>query len=281
MRQWNRAVLGDVELEYLTQGAGEPVVLIHAGMFADWFDPLLEEPGLAGYTILSYHRIGYAGSSPPSGTVGLADQAAHCRALMRHVGIERAHVVGHSSGGSIALQLALDAPESVHSLVLLEPALFNLPSPRPLVVEAVRRYEAGDREGAIDARMRAVCGPAYREIVDRVLPAGAFEQAVADADHFFGATGEQRAVAAWMLTFGPEQAARISQPVLAAVGAESLLNDATYGKRQEALLAWLPNAKGFVLEGANHLLQAQNPRGMAEAIAAFLAGHSLGSSGRR
>ena len=121
-------------------------------------------------------------------------------------------MIGHSSGGSIALQLALDAPESVHTLVLLEPALVNppgtLPSPRPLLVEAARRYEAGDRAGAVDARMRAVCGPAYREIVDRVLPAGAFEQAVADADHFFGANGEQHAVAAWMLTFGPEQAAR-------------------------------------------------------------------------
>src|SRR5215212_6551866 len=69
MRQWNRAVLGDVELEYLTQGAGEPIVLVHAGMFADWFDPLLREPSLAGYRVLSYHRIGYAGSSRPTGAV--------------------------------------------------------------------------------------------------------------------------------------------------------------------------------------------------------------------
>ena len=48
-------------------------------------------------------------------------------ALLRHLGIERAHVVGHSSGGVMALRLALDAPEAVHSLILLEPALMDVP----------------------------------------------------------------------------------------------------------------------------------------------------------
>ena len=43
---------------------------------------------------------------------------------MKHLGLERAHVVGHSYGGAIAVQLALEAPSLVHSLVLLEPAIF-------------------------------------------------------------------------------------------------------------------------------------------------------------
>ena len=42
---------------------------------------------------------------------------------MTHLGVERAHVVGHSFGGCIALQLALDTPEIVHSLALIEPGL--------------------------------------------------------------------------------------------------------------------------------------------------------------
>jgi pimeloyl-ACP methyl ester carboxylesterase len=58
----------------------------------------------------------------------IAQQAADCRALLRGLGNDRAHVVGHSSGGVIALQLALAAPEVVHSLVLLEPALMEVPS---------------------------------------------------------------------------------------------------------------------------------------------------------
>jgi len=111
-------------------------VLVHAGIFAGWFTPLVEEPALTDrYRVLSYYRIGYAGSSRVAGPVSIAQQAAHCRSLMRHLGLS-AHVVGHSSGGSIALQLALDAADAVHSLALLEPA-------RPVVLSAV--WEPGPR----------------------------------------------------------------------------------------------------------------------------------------
>jgi pimeloyl-ACP methyl ester carboxylesterase len=49
-----------------------------------------------------------------AGRVSIVQQAAHLRALLRHLDIARAHLVGHSSGGNIALQLALDAPTLVH-----------------------------------------------------------------------------------------------------------------------------------------------------------------------
>src|SRR5438270_11018414 len=142
-----RATLEGVELEYTVQGTGEPVLLIHAGVFADWFVPLLQEPRLAGYRLIHYHRVGYAGSSRPAGAVSIADQAAHARALLRSLGIDRAHVVGHSSGGNIALQLALDAPEMVASLTLLEPALVDVPSGAAFfgtaVVPTLRQFSAG------------------------------------------------------------------------------------------------------------------------------------------
>ena len=42
----DRAALGDIELEYELHGVGEPVLLIHPGIFADWFAPLFHEPAL-------------------------------------------------------------------------------------------------------------------------------------------------------------------------------------------------------------------------------------------
>jgi pimeloyl-ACP methyl ester carboxylesterase len=57
---------------------------------------------------------------------------------MEHVGIRRAHVVGHSSSGNIALQLALDSPEVVHSIALLEPALFGVPSAPQLMDSTIQ-----------------------------------------------------------------------------------------------------------------------------------------------
>jgi pimeloyl-ACP methyl ester carboxylesterase len=277
-RRMDRATLEGIELEHEVRGgAGEPVVLIHPGHFADWFTPLLDEPALTEhYRVLSYHRVGCAGSSPLAGPVSFAQQAAHCRSLMRHLGIERAHVVGHSSSGNIALQLALDAPDAVHSLALLEPTLMSVPSAqtsRAFVATAIQLYRAGDKAGAVDTFLQGTCGPGYRAVLDQALP-GAFDQHVADADTFFGQ--ELPALQQW--SFTQEDARRISQPVLAVTGAKSQELDRIWAERQELLLAWLPNVEPFVLPDATHLLQVQNPRGMAEGLAAFFARHPLSAS---
>jgi pimeloyl-ACP methyl ester carboxylesterase len=278
----DRATFEGVELEYEVRGSGEWLVLIHAGVFANWFKPLLEETAITErYRALSYHRVGYAGSSRLSGPVSIAQQAAHCRSLMRCLGIERAHVVGHSSGGNIALQLALDARDTVRSLALLEPALLAAPSGQqacaPVIGSAtdlglvMRRYGAGDKAEALDAFMRGVSGPDYRIILEQSLPPGAFEQAMADADTFFGQ--ELPALRQW--SFTREDASRVTQPALAVIGAKSTEVSPVFGKRQELLLAWLPNVEAFVLPNATHMLHAQNPGGMAQGLAAFFARHPL------
>jgi pimeloyl-ACP methyl ester carboxylesterase len=273
-RRMHRALLEGIELEYEVRGAGAPVVLIHPGHFADWFTPLLDEPVLMDhYRVLWYHRVGCVGSSHIAGPVSLAQHADHCRSLMRHLGIERAHVVGHSSSGNVALQLALDAPDAVHSLAILEPALYAVPSiqtSRAFVGAAVQLYRTGDRAGAIDTFLRGVCGPGYRAVLEQALP-GAFDQHVADADTFFGQ--ELPALQQW--SFTRQDARRIAQPVLAVIGAKSQELDPIWEERQELLLSWLPNVEPFVLAAATHLLQVQNPRGMAEGLATFFARHPI------
>ena len=270
---WQRATLDGIELEYRTVGAGEPVVLVHAGVFADWFEPLLKEPSLASrYRLVTYHRIGYAGSSHVAGPVSIKEQAAQLRALMASLKIERAHVIGHSSGGNIALQLALDAPERVHSISLLEAAMPVPPGTpgRGGIPKAMELYRAGDKAGAVDTFMQAVAGSGYRAVLDRALPQ-AFAQAVKEADTFFGQ--ELPAIAQW--TFTPDDARRIRQPVLVVMGADSRQVSPVWQQRQDALTASLAKAEPFVLDGATHMLHLQNPRGLAERLAAFFADHPL------
>jgi 3-oxoadipate enol-lactonase len=270
-----RALVDGIELEYEISGSGEPVVLIHAGVCAEFFRPLAE-PLAAHQAVLRYHRAGYAGSGRVDGPLGFAGQAAHCRALMRHAGIERAHVVGHSSSASMALQLALDAPEAVQSLVLMDAARPAVPSPaqqqfgRSVAAPALERYATGDLVTALEIWMSGVCGPGYREALERVLP-GAIDQAVADAGTFFGQ--ELPAVMEW--TFGREDAARISQPALVVTGEHSI---ATFHERGELLIDWLPNAASFELPGATHLLQVENPGALAEALTAFFARHPIAAA---
>src|SRR5262249_34371848 len=161
--------------------------------------------------------------------------------------IERAHIVGHSSGGVIALQLALDAPEVVHSLVLLEPALLDVPS-GPLFAEAVapsiQMYQAGNKEGAADSFLRVAVGPQDRSFLDELIP-GALAQLVADTDSFFGV--ELPSVGEWR--FAREDAMRISQPVLAVLGGESHKDWVGWPEVQARVREWIPQAEPFVLAG--------------------------------
>jgi pimeloyl-ACP methyl ester carboxylesterase len=269
-----RAAVDGVELEYEIHGSGEAVLLVHPGIYADWLTPLLREPSLVTrYRLVHYHRAGCAGSSRIAGPVSLADHAAHGGRLLRHLDIERAHVVGQSSSGNVALQLALDAPEVVQSLAILEPALYGVPSAqasRAFVTAALQLYRTGDEAGAIDMFLRGVCGPDYRPVLDRMLP-GAFAQHVADAATFF----EQELPALRQWSFGREDAQRITQPALSVVSTGSLQLDPIWGERQQLMLDWLPNVESLVLADATHLLQIDNPRGMAEGLASFFARHSM------
>jgi 3-oxoadipate enol-lactonase len=100
---------------------------------------------------------------------------------------------------------------------------------------------------------------------------GAFDQHVADAAAFF----EQELPALMRWTFTPDEARRILQPVLAVAGAASQAFDRIWSERHDLLLSWLPNAEPFVVPGATHLLQVQEPRAVANALAAFFARHPL------
>jgi pimeloyl-ACP methyl ester carboxylesterase len=218
--------------------------------------------------VLRYHRAGFAGSDRVEGAITIADHAAHCARLMRRLGIERAHVVGHSSSAVIAVQPALDHPEAAHTLALMEPAR---PVPatedqaefvRTTVAPAMERYRAGDKPGAVDTWARGVFGDGYRAQLEPRL----FEQAIADADAFF--SQELPALQQWSVT--REDARRITQPALA-VGGENTVP--TFPPRTELLASWLPDVERFELAGATHLLHFQRPRELAERLASFFARH--------
>jgi pimeloyl-ACP methyl ester carboxylesterase len=272
-RRLNRASLDGVDLEYEVSGTGEPVVFIHGAFIADIFRPLLAEPSLAGrYRLILYHRRGYADSSRASGPVSVARQAADCRSLLRYLGVERAHLVGHSYGGDVALQLALESPGVVHSLALLEPGLMvgaSAQDYRKSLARGVERYRELGAEVVMDEFLQARW-PGYRAALDRVLP-GAFAQAMADAETWF----EREASGQLAWRFGEAEARRIGQPTLSVLGGESDALWSRFGETHRLLLGWLPHAEGFVLPGTTHLMQIQDPRGMAEALAAFWARHPL------
>jgi pimeloyl-ACP methyl ester carboxylesterase len=91
---------------------------------------------------------------------------------------------------------------------------------------------------------------------------------VADADTFFQV--ELPSVGAW--SFDEAAAGRITQPVLAVLGANS---GPLFTEGHGLIRQWLPHAEAFVLPEATHTLQMQNPHGLAEALSGFFARHPL------
>jgi len=265
-----RAPVRDAELEYELRGRGEPVLLIHGSHIAGAFLPLMNEPSLADYRLIRYHRRGFCESTKHQGSCSIERQAADALELLQNLDVERAHIVGHSYGGLIALQLALDAPDVVHSLVLLEPALVRLVPSRSdtakeVIVPAMKRYFAGDGAGAVDAFFQPVIGPQWKDQCAKTVPGGP-EQAARDFKTFFEV--EMPALGKWK--FDEEKAQQISQPILYVLGSESHL---AFKEGKDLVHSWFPRTEDCVVEGATHGLQMQEPKAVAEGIAKFLKQH--------
>lgn len=267
-----------ITLEYEVVGSGEPVLLV-SPLLADGFLPLLSEPALAqSYRLIRYHKRGWAGSMRVPGPVSVADHVADAAALLVHLGVERAHVVGHGSGGSVALQLAVDHPAVVQTLSLLEPTLLSVPSGNAFFAQAqpaLDAYHAGRPEAALASFLAIVSGLAWdacRALLDERLP-GTLAQTIADADTFFAI--ELPGTAAW--SFGAELAAGIRHPVLSVLGAETLPLSVDVAER---LRSWLPVVEEHTVDDAGHFLHIQRPAAVARAIAGFLGRHRLGAASK-
>src|SRR5690349_21273477 len=135
------AEIGDIRLHYVEAGHGPLVVLLH-GFPEFWYGWRLQIAPLAaaGYHVVVPDTRGYNLSSHPKGirAYGGAKLAADIRGLIRELGYESAILVGHDWGGTIAWTAAMNHPEVVNRLVILDAAhprklqngLFN---PRQLV----------------------------------------------------------------------------------------------------------------------------------------------------
>lgn len=264
--------VGSAVIQYQVQGKGEPVLLIPLSLVADGLSrPLLAQPELAArYQIIYYHRRGYMSSTRGSEPLTAEGQARDAAALLRHLGVKAAHIVGHSFGGIIGLQLALNAPELVQTLALLEPPLRMVPSAEAAfkrnVFPMINAYRAGDKRKAVELFSAAVFGPDWQSLIEQSVPGGV-EQAVQDVDTFIQ---ELAAFQEWEL--GPRAAAAMTRPVLSLVGTAT---PNPYMQEVRSLVhSLLPQTEDWDVP-TTHLLQMQDPQGVAQGLTTFFSRHPI------
>lgn len=282
-----------VDLAYVEQGQGEPVLFVHggAGDYRVW-DQQMDAFGAAGYRAIA---LSCRGSWPnaelrsdESITLDtFVDDVVHfIRAL--HAG--PVHLIGHSSpGGFGSLCLASQHPELLRSLVLLEPPAFpllgvNIP-PRPTQVirllirhpragigfirfgvkgagPAMKAFERGDDAGALRIFMAANVGDA---VVD-AIPEPVFQR-------FVDNVGPLKAqIKAGFPPFDARDARAIRVPTLLVEGAQSPAHLAAVTDRLAKLV---PDADRLTIEGATHIMFSSHPAEFNAGVLRFIRAHSL------
>ena len=168
----------------------------------------------------------------------------------------------------IALQLAVDRPDVVQTLALLEPPLAGAPSAGAFFEKqgpAFAAYGAGDGEGAMSRFLSVVSSLDWetcQRVIEQYIPGGV-ARAMAHVDDLFGSY--LPALQAW--PFGADQAAAISQPVLSVVGTDS---ERLFLDGHELLHTWFPQIEDCRIEGVAHLLHMQRPEPVARGLAELL-----------
>lgn len=113
-----RVLVGEVQLYYEIEGAGEPLVLIPGFAAGRWLWFKQVAALAAGFQVITFDPRGVSQSDGPPGSQTISQIADEVQALLRTIGVESAHVLGASFGGFVAQELALSHPELTRSLVL-------------------------------------------------------------------------------------------------------------------------------------------------------------------
>jgi len=269
----NTLELADTTVRYEVRGDGDPVMLLHANPFVDWYLPVIER--MPHYSVVRYTRL------PRDDTpLSMARDAATCAQLAEHLGWGRAHVVGHSAGALAALHLAVDAPDLVHTLSLLEPAVASPSGNQPEhedddpFAPIVEAYARGDNETATERFLELVCGAGSRAVLEQAVP-GAFEHAVQACDFFLRVEAPailEAAQAVLQDVSTKELAERVKAPVLNVVGERSKPG---FVDGAQTVQSWFPHAERFTLPDATHLLMVEQPDAMTAELLRFFEAHPL------
>jgi pimeloyl-ACP methyl ester carboxylesterase len=225
---------GSVDIAYLDEGEGEPAVLVHG--FASSKEVNWVQPGWfstlkgAGRRVIALDNRGHGQSAKlyEPAEYHTEKLAEDVRALLDHLGIERADVMGYSMGARVTAFLALQHPQRTRSIVLGGLGIH--------LIEGV---------GLPESIAEALEAPSLADVTDKQ---GRMFRAFADQTK-----SDRRALAACIRgtrqVLTREQAGEIQTPALIAVGT----NDPIAGSA-EALAAVMPNARALPIPDRDHML---------------------------
>jgi pimeloyl-ACP methyl ester carboxylesterase len=147
-----------------SSGEGEPLVLIAGLGYGLWMWHKMT-PGLARhFEVIAFDNRGAGQTDKPSGPYSVQMLAADTVGLLDALGVEKAHIVGHSMGGFVAQELAITYPHRVNRLVLSS-TNFGGPNHIPVTPEAlaVMADRSGDPIDLVRRGIAVACAPGFAD----------------------------------------------------------------------------------------------------------------------
>jgi len=260
---------GDARIAYETAGAGQPVIFIHAGI-ADrrmWRSQLAEVP-----PGLRYVSLDLRGHGATALTEARFSNHEDVLAVMDHLDIDSAVVVGCSMGGGTAFDVALFAPDRVSGLVVIgtgAPGFDVDEYESPQWPEVLKAYEAGDiaRVAELDAEIWVIGYGRSRDEVDPEVM-----DTMIEMDLVILPMEDRRDEL--LIPLDPPRAERwneIAAPTLVMVGEHDLPN---CRQSAELLAGALSHHDPIVVPHAAHLPSMEQPEEFNRALVGFLQGIS-------
>jgi pimeloyl-ACP methyl ester carboxylesterase len=256
----------NANIYYELHGAGMPVLLT-AGMSSDsksWqfiLNSLSEH-----YRVILFDNRG-CGRTSQNGSFTLKTIAADACALLDHLHIDKAHLIGHSMGGMIAQELAVAWPERIDKLVLASSSPVLSGNARAILHELSEKWEAGfdmDKWFAIMFRwLFTAKSLENKKFMDAAI---IFALSYPYPQTLQGFKGQVEAISSFDLR---SETGRIGHDTLIICGDEDILIP-PHESRQ--LLGIKGKTTFAVIEGAAHSIHAEKPQEFAGRVMAFLAG---------
>jgi aminoacrylate hydrolase len=262
-----RADLGDLQLHYEVHGEGPPVFLVSGlGGLGVYWQPNL--PAFAAQHRVIVHDHRGTGQSTHSKIGYSVDQMTDDLVrLMDHLQIDRAHVVGHSTGGAIAQTLAVTRPERLASLVIYASWTKADPFFRRSF-EARRTLLTAAGAAAYVRSAPVFLYPAWWLNENAALLAGREEAAI---PNFPGAEIVASRIDAIVAFDRTADLPRISAPTLVVCATDDFITPAYFS---EALARLIPGAELRLLDRGGHCVSETVPDAFNAAVLGFLQRHS-------
>ncbi|MCX7783915.1 MAG: alpha/beta hydrolase, partial [Meiothermus sp.] len=255
------ARVNGTRLRFELRGQGAPLVLVHGFTLSfEMWEPQIEAMS-AQFQVLRYDLRGFGKSDPPDGTP--YRHAEDLAALLDHLELASAHILGCSMGGGIAVDFALTFPERVRSLVLFDSALGGFSYSHQFMAATTALYARGKADGVEAARQLWLEHPMFTPVM-----------ASAAADRFHAIVG---AYSGWHWvntdctrryeTPAAHRLGEIRAPTLVLVGELDVSDMRAIANTLEQNIA---GARKVVLERVGHMANLENPALFNQTVLEFL-----------